>query len=295
MRKLIAFILYPFFLPRIKKESERKDTILAIYGHNQKREPFEQLVMWLLRKGYRFITHEELFHYVSGKKTLDEKLVWLSFDDGWKSNFDEVFPVLKKYNIPATIFMATKGIEDGYYWFTRAFQNRDSSLYHDVGDLWTMNNQERLKIIEQLPPYRGERLTLNIEEIKEMTNSGLVWWGNHTNDHVMSDNCTDEELKEEISICNHVMKEITGVDCNFIYSYPNGNYDERTVGILKQMGFAMAATTHIGRVPCPSDVYMIHRNEFKNGCLKENVLQCFGLWTSFFNVIKKLFGIKNHK
>jgi len=295
MRKIIAFILYVFFLPRIKKELKRKDSILAIYGHDQKREPFEQLVAWLVKKGYRFITPEELFQFVSGKKALDEKLVWLSFDDGWKSNYDNVFPVLKKYNIPATIFVATKGIADGYYWFTRAFQNRDSSLYNEVGDLWTMSNQERVKIIEQLPPYKGARSTMNPEEIREMTNSGLVHWGNHTHDHVMSDNCTDEELAEEIEKCEQIMKEITGKDCHFIYSYPNGNYDDRTVGVLKQMDFKMAVTTHIGRVFCPSDVYMIPRFEFKNGCLQENVLQCFGLWTRFFDGVKKVFGIKNKK
>lgn len=295
MRKVIAFILYLFFLPKIKKESKRKDSILAIYGHDQECEPFEQLVAWLIRQGYRFITPEELFQYVSGKKALDEKLIWLSFDDGWKSNYDDVLPVLKKYNIPATIFVATKGIADGYYWFTRAFQNRNSSLYNEVGDLWTMSNQERVKIIEQLPPYHGERSTMNADEIKEMTDSGLVCWGNHTHDHVMSDNCTDEELSGEIEKCNSIMKEITGKDCSYIYSYPNGNYDARTVGVLKEMNFQMAATTHIGRVFCPSDVYMIPRFEFKNGSLQENVLQCFGLWTEFFNIVKKMIGIKHKK
>lgn len=295
MRKTIAFILYLFFLPRIKKESNRKDSILSIYGHDQKRKPFEQLVVWLIRKGYRFINPEELFLYVSGKKALDEKMVWLSFDDGWRSNYDNVFPVLKKYNIPATIFVSTKGIADGYYWFTRAYQNRKSSLYNEVDDLWKMSNYERVKIIQQLPPYHGKRSTMNAKEIKEMTESGLVWWGNHTHDHVMNDNCTDEELTEEIEKCSCIMNEITSKDCSFIYSYPNGNHDDKTVSILKRMNFKMAVTTNIGRVFCPSDAYMIPRFEFKNGSLQENVLQCFGLWTDFFNTVKKRIGIKHTK
>ena len=41
MRKVIASILYLLYWPRVRKESRRKDTILAIYGHDQKREPFE--------------------------------------------------------------------------------------------------------------------------------------------------------------------------------------------------------------------------------------------------------------
>lgn len=295
MRKIIAFVLYFLFWPIIWKESNRKDTILAIYGHDQKRVPFERIIGWFLKKGYRFITPKEMFQYISGQKKIKEKLVWLSFDDGWRSNYDDVFPVIKEHRIPATIFVATKGIADGHYWFSRAFQNRSSSLYNEVGDLWVMDNQQRVKIVQQLPPYQGERITMNKYEIQEMTASGLVNWGNHTHDHVMSDHCTDVQLKEEIDKCNCVMKEIAGKECNLIYSYPNGNYDERTVGILKQMGITMAATTHIGRVKCPSDAYMIPRYEFKNGCLQENILQCYGIWPRFFNVLKKVLGIKNKK
>ncbi len=89
--------------------------MLTIYGHDISREAFEGLVKWLLKRDYHFITQDELFDYLDGKERNVEKLVWLSFDDGWKSNYDNVFPILKKYNIPATIFVATKGIEDGFF------------------------------------------------------------------------------------------------------------------------------------------------------------------------------------
>jgi peptidoglycan/xylan/chitin deacetylase (PgdA/CDA1 family) len=295
MRRVIAFIVYLLFLPRVRRESGRRDVLLAIYGHDQRRKPFERLVRWLLRRGYRFVPQEELLEYVSGRKAPDGKLVWLSFDDGWESNYSEVFPVLKKYGIPATIFVSTKGIADGHYWFTRAFQNRGSKLYHAVDDLWVMDNRERVKIIGQLPPYQGGCQTMNEAEIREMTASGLVRWGNHTHDHVMCDRCTEEELVEEIGTCGRIMKGITGEDGGFIFSYPNGNYDGRTVDILKRMGFSMAVTTHIGRVACPSDAYTIPRNEIKNGCLRENILQAFGIWTEFFNIIKGMLKIKERK
>lgn len=295
MRRIIAYILYICFIPAIRKALKNKNSILGIYGHDQNQKSFEELVVWLQNKGFRFITPEELLLYVSGQKEINERLVWLSFDDGWKSNYDNVFPVLKKYNIPATIFVATKGILDGFYWFTKAFQNRNSYLYNEVDELWIMDNNERVKIVEQLPPYHGGRVTMNADEIKEMTDSGLVWWGNHTHDHVMSDNCTSKELIDEIQKCNSIMRELTGKDCNFIYSYPNGNYDDRTVSILRQMDFKMAVTTHMGRISCFTDVYKIPRFEFKNGSLQENVLQCFGLWSGFFNGIKKIIGIKNKK
>lgn len=295
MRKVIAKILYCLFYFKVRKALRKDNVILSIYAHDQKAKPFEEIVVWLIGKGYRFIKPNELYEYLTGKKKINEHLVWLSFDDGWRSNYTDVFPILKKYNIPATIFIATKGIKDGYYWFSRAFQNRESSLFHAVGDLWEMSNFERTNIIKQLPPYIGERITMNEDEITEMTASGLIHWGNHTHDHVMSDKCSNEELKQEIEICNAEIKRITGSSCNFIYSYPNGNLDSRTAGILKNLGFSMAATTDLGFVKSLSDCYSIPRNEFKNGCLEENILQCLGLWTHFFDVVKNLLGISNHK
>lgn len=295
MRKLIAKLLYFLLWVKVQKETRRTDSVLAIYGHNQNQRPFEELVRWFLKKGYHFMTPKEIYSYLQGEALPNAKYIWLSFDDGWKSNYTEILPILKKYNIPCTIFLATKGMEDGYYWFRRAFQNRNSELYERVDDLWKMPNSERVKIIEQLPPYVGERLTMNIEEVMEMTQSGLVTWGNHTHDHVITDRCTAEELSNEIDICHEKIMNITGTDCNFIYSYPNGDFDELSIGIIKKKGFKLAVTVNTGRIFRDSDPFKIKRNEFKNGCLEENILQALGIWTPFFNSLKKVFGIKNHK
>ena len=202
MRKLIAVFLYAIFYPTIIKESRRTDSVLAIYGHDSKREPFEKLIKWFLKRDYHFITQYEFYDYLNGKKLVNNKNIYLSFDDGWRSNFTDVLPVLQKYNIPATIFLSTKGMRDGYYWFSNAFQNRQSSLYSKVDELWEMPNAMRMSIISKLPPFKGERETMNEREVLLMTESGLVSWGNHTDDHVISNNCSDIELKEEESNCD---------------------------------------------------------------------------------------------
>ena len=128
-----------------------------------------------------------------------------------------------------------------------------------------------------------------------MTESGLVSWGNHTDDHVMSDNCTIEELKEEISLCQNKMNQWTGVDCNFIYSYPNGNIDTKSEGLIKEIGFKMAATTEMARTYPNTSCFNIPRTEFKEACVKENILQIYNIWTPFFDGVKKVLGITNKK
>lgn len=295
MRKIIAKILYFFFYKKIEKCSLRHDAILSIYGHDQQREPFEKLMAWLVEHDYTFITPEKVYSIISGKEPLDKKYVWLSFDDGWKSGYDNVLPVLEKFHIPATFFIASKGIEDGYYWYSKAFQNRESDLYDKIDVLWKIPNAERAKIIDQLPAYKGPRITMNEEELQKLNMSGFANFGNHTHDHVMSDKCSKQELSDEIDKCSLKMKNIIGDDCTFVYSYPNGNLDQNSVEVIKEKGFKLAATVKIGWIKQGDNPYDLHRNEFNNGCLEENLMQIYGLWTPFFNRIKRLFRMKNHK
>lgn len=295
MREILAKILYLFYYFKVHKESKRTDSVLSIYGHDISRKNFEELVKWLLKRNYKFITPYELQDYFCGKFPCNKRYVWMSFDDGWRSNYENVFPVLKKYAVPATIFVATKGIEDGYFWFDKAFENRDSQYYDEIQELWEMPNSKRVEIISKLPYKITIRKTMIPAELKKMTESGLVYWGNHTDDHVMSDNCTDEELATEIMTCQEKMKKWTGVGCNFIYSYPNGNIDDRSEKTIKNLGFKLATTTELNRIYHDTYIFRIPRMEFKDASLTENILHIYGIWTPFFNRMKKVFGIKNKK
>ncbi len=295
MRKIIAYILYIIYLPKIIKESKRCDSLLTIYGHDISLNSFENLIKWLLKKDYYFISCYELFDYINGNLSDKKKYVWLSFDDGWKSNYNNVFPILKKYNIPATIFVATKGIEDGYFWFNKARYNRNSIFYKDIKELWEMPNQNRVEIIEKLEMKKDYRLTMNPDELKEITSSGLICWGNHTNDHVMSDKCKEDELKNEIFLCNEKIKQWTGKDSNFIYSYPNGNFDGNSERIVREMGFKMATTTEMDRTFKNTNPFSIPRTEFKEVSLKENILHIYNIWTPFFDKLKRTFNIQSKK
>src|SRR3989344_3122644 len=50
---------------------------------------------------------ERQMKYLSKNKKIPRKTVVLTFDDGYLDNYENAFPVLKKYNFPATIFVAT--------------------------------------------------------------------------------------------------------------------------------------------------------------------------------------------
>ena len=80
-------------------------------------EDFEKQMEYLSLNNYSVISLSEL---LAGLKTgqLPPKPIVITIDDGFKSNFTLAYPVLKKYNFPATLFLYTNFIEKNSYSLT---------------------------------------------------------------------------------------------------------------------------------------------------------------------------------
>lgn len=77
---------------------------------------FERQIRYLKRRGYETISDKELLDYYNGKNIkLPKKPIVITFDDGWRDNYENAYPILKKYNYTATIFLATGKIEEDEY------------------------------------------------------------------------------------------------------------------------------------------------------------------------------------
>src|SRR5215468_6232741 len=83
-------------------------------------EVFEQQ-MQFLKACYRVMRLAELVARIS-RGEVPERAVAITFDDGYGDNYDYAFPILKKYQLPATIFIATGAIGTGdLIWHDRVF------------------------------------------------------------------------------------------------------------------------------------------------------------------------------
>lgn len=71
---------------------------------------FEENISTILKNGYSFVPLRHLYEYQTGNRALPQKSVILTFDDGYRSNYTMIYPILKKYNIHATIFMVTDSV-----------------------------------------------------------------------------------------------------------------------------------------------------------------------------------------
>ena len=86
-----------------------------IYKLFSTQERFEENVKTLLDNGYTFITLEDLYKYKNGKISLPQKNIIITMDDGWKGCYTEAFEVLKKYKVPATIFIVEELVGTSQY------------------------------------------------------------------------------------------------------------------------------------------------------------------------------------
>ena len=68
---------------------------------------FESHLKYLQKAGYHFVTLDEYLAYTDGKLNLPEKSVMITFDDGYQSFYTKVYPLLKKYDVPAMLAIVT--------------------------------------------------------------------------------------------------------------------------------------------------------------------------------------------
>ena len=65
----------------------------------------EKQIQWLVQEGYTFLSFSDLLKKEQDNSSLSSKSVVLTFDDGYQNNADYLFPLLKKYDLKATIFL----------------------------------------------------------------------------------------------------------------------------------------------------------------------------------------------
>lgn len=76
-------------------------------------EQLQQHLDWLAQNGFQFIGCQQLLEAQQRNKALPEKSVLLSFDDGYQSFYQHVYPILKQRNIPAVLSVVGRWLEPG--------------------------------------------------------------------------------------------------------------------------------------------------------------------------------------
>jgi peptidoglycan/xylan/chitin deacetylase (PgdA/CDA1 family) len=258
---------------------------LALYFHNPDRELFENVIVWFKKNGFRFLTLQEFLSNLHNKRKI-KGAIWLSFDDGYEENMTNVLPVLKQYQVPATFFISTKSVEDGYFWWDIVSKNSSKRSY----DLWKVSNRERVEIISKVKKEKSfiPQRAIKLESLKELSLEPLVNIANHTDDHVICNNCCDEELSKEIKLCEEKLINWVGNKYANVFSYPNGDFNDSVRSVVKNNNMVAAFTNDPKLITDKNDMYLIPRiGVADNISLSENLLHAVGVWQPMVTKIKK--------
>lgn len=85
-------------------------------------DDFAAQMDYLKRNDYHTITPDELYASLAGEADLPENPVLITFDDGYKDNYQNAYPILKKYGFKATVFVVTSfmGTQKNYLTWEQA-------------------------------------------------------------------------------------------------------------------------------------------------------------------------------
>ncbi|MBQ9658175.1 MAG: polysaccharide deacetylase family protein [Clostridia bacterium] len=166
-------------------------------------ENFEEQLKYLQKNNYKTLTMQEFYKWKQGEINLPYKSVLITFDDGFLSNYQYAFPLLKKYNMNATVFIVGSFIDN-------------STDNEWQGNIKTYMSNEILEKVKKEYP--------NIEIYSHSYN--LHYQG--------AINRNTEELKNDIETFNSKFENID------IYCYPFGQYNYNMKQALKEENYKMA-------------------------------------------------------
>jgi len=187
---------------------------------------FLRQMSWLKKQGFVFYTASELIQHFLQQGTFPSKGIALTFDDGWKDNYTNAFPILKQLGIKATIFIIPSSIGQVF-----AGDAADGELPH-------------------------EHLSQN--EIVEMARHGIEF-GSHTMNHRLLNHLSEPEVKSEVESAKREIENLLQKPC-LTFAYPAGFFSESAQRAVEEAGHIAAFTTVYGpndRV----DLFALNRTE----------------------------------
>lgn len=233
----------------------------------------------VLRSCFRVVSPDRLVEELDGDGPAPGT-VCITFDDGYRDNHDHALPLLRRYGLNATCFLATGFIGTNRApWhdvvlqaFKRSGKDRfdfppagiaDGKMEGPAGRAamamrvlrWLKRHgpRERDSLIAEIAAIcggareAGDRLMLTWDEVRAMRAGGFTI-GAHTVDHPILSRLAPEEMEAEIGGSRDAIEAQLQVPVRH-FAYPNGqpgDFDERTIDIVRKLGFASAVTTSAG-------------------------------------------------
>jgi peptidoglycan/xylan/chitin deacetylase (PgdA/CDA1 family) len=269
---------------RILPEEVLRQNPAVQAGMYVRSDVFESQIFFL-KEHFSVLSFGELLNFWREKTLSAEKRYCvITFDDGWLDNYLYAFPILRRHEIPATIFLPTALIgTDQWFWpdkltyfFKRCFsqsvaEERKESLRvlknrypwlkplsggQGEPDIDAIIEACKGQIPENIESLLGEgsrilgidfpteRVLMHWGEVGEMSNHRISF-GSHSCTHKIFTTLSIQEVQKEVTASLYTLRN-KNINVLPVLAYPNGNYNREIIRQVRAAGYEAAVSTRFG-------------------------------------------------
>lgn len=248
--------------------------------------------------------------------------VVLTFDDGYRDNMLYAWPILRKYEVPAIIYLATRFLEgDSFLWYLDLWEiiKRKSVLefewkecHYRYGLASYQKKLECFRQINQLmrssssledqkvlcwnldadrAEFRHSSKLLTWEEVGEMARDPLMLFGAHSHNHLNLRLLPEAVCREELMTAQGLLKVHLGIEAEHL-AYPHGTPNEvsrREADLARSCGFKTAVTINWPWPGTTCDPWMLPRITIYDTMTKHSLHRLVSGWAGLVRHPQKPF------
>ena len=185
---------------------------------------FEAEMKELKDHGITVIPMQDLLAWKRGEKNIPPRSAVITFDDGWKSQYEVAWPIMKKYGYPFTMFIYTEGVAGG-------------SLGGGQAITW-----------EQLADMRDNGIDIEAhsathQDLREGHNIMLASTGGKKTRTKLTGPQYEQWVQNEVVGCKQLLEQRLGIKIN-CFAVPFGNYNEHVKELARNAGYEAMFTVY---------------------------------------------------
>jgi peptidoglycan/xylan/chitin deacetylase (PgdA/CDA1 family) len=185
---------------------------------------FEAQMKELKDRGITVISMQDLLAWKRGEKNIPPRCAVVSFDDGWKSQYEVAWPIMKKYGYPFTMFIYTEGVRGG-------------SLGGGEAITW-----------EQLADMRDNGVDIEAhsathQDLREGHTIMVANPGGKRTRTKLTGPQYEQWVQNEVVGCKQLLEQRLGIKVN-CFAVPFGNYNEHVKELARNSGYEAMFTVY---------------------------------------------------
>ena len=177
---------------------------------------FEAQMQMLKDKGITVIGMQDYLAWRRSEKSIPPRCAVITFDDGWKSQYEVAWPILKKFGYPVTLFIYTEGVQGGHFGGGQAITWEQLAEMRDAG----------ADIEAHSATHQDLRKGYDSINKKKTTGAEYEQW-----------------LQNEVVGCKQLLEQKLGIKVN-CYAVPFGNYNEHVKEVARNAGYEAMFTVY---------------------------------------------------